>query len=200
MVALAILSACGGGLRQAQDEMSVAPTTAGLNATYIGRMLSVNGRPVTAARLSPVPSYAAFLPDRHKKSKTYEYVINDYGSYASIFDYPKSTKQIGKINNVGGQGCTNVLYGYGKKTFWIVAASNQIEEFQVPKKPIKTLSVSYSFPSSCAMDTNGDLAVGVLYASGAGGGEVFKYPAGGSPTDIFSGTFDVPLGVVAVEN
>ncbi len=173
VVALAILSACGGG-------SPVAPSTAALNGTYIGRTLSVNGRPVTAARLSPLPRYATILPDRHKKSKTFEYVINDYGSYASIFDYPKSIQQIGTIDNVGGQGCTNVLYGYGKKTFWIVAGEDQITEYEVPQTPIKTLSVAYSFPSSCAMDTSGDLAVGILYASGPGGGDVviFKNASG----------------------
>jgi hypothetical protein len=173
MVALAILSACGGG-------SVAAPSTAALNATYVGRTLSVNGRLVTAARLSPLPRYATILPARHKKSKTFEYIFNDYGTYASIFDYPKSDQQIGKINGLGGQGCTNVLYGYGKKTFWNVGGQNQIEEFRVPQKLIKTLSVAYSFPSSCAMDTSGDLAVGILYASGAGGGDVviFKNASG----------------------
>jgi hypothetical protein len=187
MVALAILSACGGALpfdfaqgRLTQGDMAVAPSTAALNGTYTGRTLSVNGRPVTAARLSPLPSYATILPDRHTKSKTYEYVLNDYGSYASIFDYPKSVQQIGTIDGLGGQGCANVLYGYGKKTFWNVGGQNQISEFEVPKKPIKTLSVAYSFPSSCAMDTSGDLAVGILEASGPGGGDVviFKNASG----------------------
>jgi hypothetical protein len=173
MVALAILSACGGG-------SAVAPSTAALNGTYIGRTLSVNRRPVTAARLSPLPSYATILPDRHKKSKTFEYVFSYYGTYASIFDYPKSDQQIGSIPGDGGQGCTNVLYGYGKKTFWNVGGQNQITEYKVPKTPIKTLSVAYSFPSSCAMDTSGDLAVGILEASGAGGGDVviFKNASG----------------------
>jgi hypothetical protein len=173
MVALATLSACGGG-------STVAPSTAALNVTYIGRMLSLNGRPVTAARISPLARYATLLPDRQKKSKTFEYVINDYGSYASIFDYPKSDQEIGMIDGLGGQGCTNVLYGYGKKTFWNVGGQDQIEEFKVPQKLIKTLSVNYSFPSSCAMDTSGDLAVGILYASGAGGGDVviFKNASG----------------------
>jgi hypothetical protein len=173
IVALAILSACGG-------TSAVAPSTATLNATYVGRTLSVNGRLVTAARVNPLPRYATIIPDRHTKSKTYEYVLNDYGSYASIFNYPKSVDQIGTINGLGGQGCTNVLYGYGKKTFWNVGGQRQIEEFKVPQKLIKTLSVAYSFPSSCAMDTSGDLAVGILYASGAGGGDVviFKNASG----------------------
>ncbi|MGP8101583.1 MAG: hypothetical protein ACLQHL_12640, partial [Candidatus Cybelea sp.] len=173
IVALAILSACGG-------TSAVAPSTATLNATYVGRTLSVNGRLVTAARVNPLPRYATIIPDRHTKSKTYEYVLNDYGSYASIFNYPKSVDQIGTINGLGGQGCTNVLYGYGKKTFWNVGGQRQIEEFKVPQKLIKTLSVAYSFPSSCAMDTSGDLAVGILEASGAGGGDVviFKNASG----------------------
>jgi hypothetical protein len=172
MVALAILSACAGS--------AVAPSSAALNLTYIGRTLSVNGRPVTAARLSPLPRYATILPDRHKKAKTFEYVINYYGSYASIFDYPKSVQQIGSINGAGGQGCTNVLYGYGKKIIWNVAGSNQITEYQVPQTPIKTLSVAFSFPSSCAMNTSGDLAVGILSASGSGAGDVviFKNASG----------------------
>jgi len=173
MAALAILSACGGS-------SAVAPSTAALNGTYVGRTLFVNGRPVTAARLSPLPTYATIVPDRHARAKDYEYVFNDYGTYASIFDYPKSSKQIGTINGLGGQGCTNVLYGYGKKRFWNVGGQDQIEEFRVPQKLLKTLSVNYFFPSSCAMNTSGDLAVGILYASGAGGGDVviFKNASG----------------------
>ena len=185
LVALAICSACGGALRQAQDDMAGAPSTAALDSTYIGRTLSVNGRLVTAARApSATPRYTTILPDRHAKSKTFEYIINKYGTYASIFDYPKSDKQIGTITNVGGQGCTNVLYGYGKKTFWIVAGPDQITEYKVPKKAIKTLSVSYSSvgsPSSCAMNTSGDLAVGILYGVGGGDIVIFK-GAGGSGT------------------
>ena len=112
LLALAILSACGGG-------SAVAPSTAQRNVRYVGKMLYVNGRPVTAARLSPMPRYATMVPDHHGKKK-YEYVFNYYGTYASIFDYPKSTQQIGQINGDGGQGCTNVLYGYGKKIMWNV--------------------------------------------------------------------------------
>ncbi|MGA9946183.1 MAG: hypothetical protein WBP75_14215 [Candidatus Cybelea sp.] len=176
LVAVAICSACGGG-------SAVAPSNAAVSGayTYVGRTLSVNGRLVTAARPpSSQPRYATILPDRHRRSKKFEYIINDYGSYASIFDYPKSSAMIGQINGVGGQGCTNVLYGYGKKIFWIVAANNQIEEFKVPQTPIKTLSVNYSFPSSCAMDASGDLAVGILYAAVKGGGDVviFKNASG----------------------
>ncbi len=173
LVAVAICSACG--------TSAVAPSTATIDATYVGRTLFVDGRPVTAARLpNPLPRYATILPERHAKN-TYEYIINDYGTYAGIFDYPKSDKEIGEIKDVGGQGCTNVLSGYGKKTFWIVAAYNQITEYKVPQKPLKTLSISYSSigsPSSCAMDSSGDLAVGILYGKGGGDVVIFKNASG----------------------
>jgi hypothetical protein len=35
--------------------------------------------------------------------------------------------------------------------------------------------------------------------AGNGDGEVFKYPAGGSAIAVFTGNFDVPLGVVAAK-
>jgi hypothetical protein len=142
----------------------------------------VNGRLVTAAHpnLNVLPRYATIVPDRPAKSK-FEYIINDYGTYASIFDYPKSSKEIGMITNVSGQGCTHVLYGYGKKTFWIVAAYNQITEYTLPKTPIKTLSDSVGMPSSCAMNSGGELAVGILNGSGAGDVVIYKN-ASGSPT------------------
>jgi hypothetical protein len=127
--------------------------------------------------LNPLRGYAGMVPDRPAKSK-FEYIINNYGTYAGIFDYPKSTEEIGKIANVGGQGCTHVLYGYGKKTFWIVAAHNQITEYAVPKKPIKTLSDSVGMPSSCAMDGSGDLAVGILNGPGAGDVVIYENARG----------------------
>src|SRR5579875_680513 len=115
-VALALCSACAGG-------PAASPSNAGSVVQYIGRTAVVNGRMVTAARpnVSALPRFMSIVPDSTAKSKYYEYTINFYGTYASIFDYPKSVNQIGTIENVGGQGCTNVLYGYGKKTFWIVA-------------------------------------------------------------------------------
>lgn len=183
LVALAICSACGG-----QSQGNMAPSNAAFKVEYIGRTASVNGRLVTAARpnLSPMPRYATIVPDGHRHKK-FEYTINFYGTYASIFDYPRSNKQIGTINNVGGQGCTNVLHGYGNKTFWIVAAYNQITEYTVPQTQIKTLSISDgSMPSSCAMDKSGNLAVGILdgpstgdvviFANASGSGKFIKTP------------------------
>jgi hypothetical protein len=174
VVALAICSACGGG-------STVAPSSAGLNPTYIGKTLFLNGRPVTAARLSPLPRYAELVPDK-SKSKTFEYTINYYQTYASIFDYPKSSAMIGQITGAGGQGCTNVLYGYGKKIIWNPGRTNdQINEYRVPHKLIKSLSLDYTFTSSCAMNKSGDLAVGILLGNSYGpGGQVviFKNATG----------------------
>jgi hypothetical protein len=166
---------------------AAAPSTGGLNYQYIGKMLFVNGRPVTAARLNPMPRYATMVPDRHKKSKTLEYVFNSYGTYASIFDYPKSVKEIGQIAGDGGQGCTNVLYGYGKKIFWNIGGQDQITEYRVPKTPIKTLSVTYSFPTSCAMDASGDLAVGIFFESrGKGGGDMVIFKNATEPGTVYT--------------
>jgi hypothetical protein len=172
LVALAICSACGGG-------SAGAPPTAALNDThYTGKILRVNGTPVTAARLNPMPRYATLVPDRITKSKNYEYISNNYGTYADIFDYPKSDRQVGKIEHVGGQACTNVLYGYGKHIFWIVQAHGRIIEYGVPKKQLKRLADSVGMPSSCAMNTNGDLAVGIFGGSGRGDVVIYKNASG----------------------
>ena len=182
---LAAFSACGGGT-------VVEPSTATANVEYVGHVVSMNGRPVAAELpdLHEAHRYASILPDRPatRGTKTYEYIINQYGSYATIFDYPTSDKQIGAISNVGGQGCTNVRYGYGKKTFWIVAGQNQITEYQVPKKVIKTLSTPGLAPSSCAMNSNGDLAVGILGGYPNGGGDVVIFKGASGTGRIISNT------------
>ena len=93
---------------------------------------------------------------------------------------------IGQIDGAGGQGCTNVLYGYGKKIIWNAGRTNDlITEYKVPSnKVLKTLSLGYTFTSSCGMNTNGDLAVGVLLGNsyGAGGQVVIFKNATGSGT------------------
>ena len=156
-----------------------APSTASFNATHVGKTLWVNGRPVTAARLNPSPTYATIVPDRSAKH-FFEYVISFYQTYASIFNYPKSNKMIGQLDGAGGQGCTNVLYGYGKKIIWNAGRTNNvITEYKVPgNKVLKTLPLDYSVTSSCAMNTSGDLAVGILAGSGRGDIVVFKGASG----------------------
>jgi len=174
VVALVTVSACASG-------SAVAPSAATLTASHVGRTLLVNARPVTAERLNPLPRYAELVPDK-SNSKNYEYVINDYGSYASIFNYPKSTNMIGQLNGLGGQGCTNVLYGYGKKIIWNPGRTNElINEYKVPNTLIRSLSLDYKFTSSCAMNAGGDLAIGILLGNSYGpGGQVviFKNATG----------------------
>jgi hypothetical protein len=170
LVALAVCSACGGS--------TASPSSAAINARYVGKMLYVNGTPVTAARLNPMPRYATIVPDRITNSKHYEYISNNYGTYADIFDYPKSNQQIGSIHRIGGQACTNVLYGYGKQIFWIVQAHGRITEFGVPKKELKRLADSVGMPSSCAMNTQGDIAVGIFGGSGRGDVVIYKNASG----------------------
>src|ERR1700678_285235 len=135
--------------------------------------------PSSVASGGPVTDPAAAA-----QSKYFDYIDNDYGTYASIFNYPTGDKQIGTIKNVGGQACTNVLYGYGKKIIWIVAGPKQISEYQVPSNLLKTLSVSTgNSPSSCAMNASGDLAVGLLEGPLKGSIVIFK-GAKGSGTYI----------------
>lgn len=163
LVALATCSACGGTLRQSQDGMGIMPSSVARESGYSDR---------------------ANVAGSDGGSKIFEYIVDNYGSYASIFDYPKSLKQIGKIQNVGGQACTNALNGYGKHIFWIVAGSDQITEYAVPKTPIKTLSVpANEMPSSCALDPAGDLVVGILSGMHSGDLVIFKN-ASGSGTDV----------------
>ena len=184
-VAVAIVSACA-------TNSPAVPQGAGLNASYVGKMLFLNGRPTTAAGLNPLPSYSRLVPLKKSMSKDYEYIFNTYGTYAGIFDYPKSAAMIGKIKGLGGQGCTNVLYGYGKGIFWNAGRTNNlITEYKVgSNKVLKTLSLSYMYTSSCAMNTSGDIAIGVLLGNSSYGGQVavFKNASG-------SGTvYQTPLG------
>lgn len=169
VVALGVVSACGSG-------STVAPSAAPFKMNYVGKTLFVNGAPTTAARLNPSPRYAQLVPD--SKRGDYEYVINFYGSYASIFNYPTSNQMIGQLQGAGGQGCTNVLHGYGKNILWNAGRTNNvITEYAVPSnKVLKTLPTAFMFTSSCSMNKAGDLAVGVLLGNDYGpGGQVVIY-------------------------
>lgn len=180
VAALALSSACAGGSAIAPS--NGGPSSGGMHVRFANGMAYVNGRPVTAARphASARSPYAVLLPDRLETAplRTYEYIINDYGTYASIFRYPKGKDQVGSINDVGGQGCTNVLYGYGVRTFWIVAADNQITKYRVPKRPLRSLSDSVGMPSSCAMNIAGDLAVGILDGTDSGAIVIYRHSKG----------------------
>jgi len=172
IAAFALCSACSGA--------SVgAPSTATFDGgEYHGKILWIAGRPVTAARLNPMPRYATIVPDQIPKSNHYEYISNNYSTYADIFDYPQSDEAVGTIDHVGGQACTNVLYGYGKRVFWIVQAHGRIIEYRVPNKFVRKLGDAVGMPSSCAMNTDGDLAVGIFGGTGRGDVVVYKGATG----------------------
>jgi hypothetical protein len=175
VVALALVSACAGG-------STVSPSAATPSITRVGKTLFVNGRPITAERLNPLPRYAQLVPDA-SKAKDYEYIFNDYGSYGSIFNYPTSINMIGQLDGAGGQGCTNVLSGYGKNIFWNAGRTNNVmTEYQVPDKQIETLPIDYDYTSSCAMNAKGDLAVGILLSNsyGSAGQQVIFQKAKGT--------------------
>jgi hypothetical protein len=57
-------------------------------------------------------------------------------------------------------------------------------------------TVQFSGVGDCAQTW---IVAGQMYCGDAGNndGDVFKYPAGGSPTATFTGNFDVPLGATA---
>lgn len=181
VVALAVVSACGGGSTVAPPAGSQS-VAASLKPHYVGKTLFLNGRPTTAARINPMPRYAKLIPNATQRG-TYEYVFNFYYSYASMFNYPTSTNMIGMLNGAGGQGCTNHLHGYGKNIMWNAGRTNNvITEYAVPSnKVLKTLSLNYQYTSSCAMNNDGDLAVGVLLSdsfSNAGQVVIFKGATG----------------------
>ncbi|MGC1380557.1 MAG: hypothetical protein WA814_05990 [Candidatus Baltobacteraceae bacterium] len=143
-----------------------------------------------------MPRFAELVPDKSKSQK-YEYIFNYYGSYGSIFDYPKSTSMVGQIAGAGGQGCTNALYGYGKRIIWNAGRTNDlVSEYKVPDKLLRTLFLPYTFTSSCAMNASGDLAVGILLGNSYGpGGQVviFKNAKGSGtlyPTPLAKEYFD----------
>jgi len=59
-------------------------------------------------------------------------------------------------------------------------------------------TVQFTGAGDCAQTW---IVKGLMYCGDAGNnaGEVFKYPAGGSPTATFTGSFDLPLGVTAAK-
>ena len=168
LVALAICSACGGG-------SAVAPSgSTGMSG--LG--------PIVAIRDIP-PS-----PDakKHHKAPAEQFISNFGSGSMAIFDYPKSDKQIGTISGVtSAQGeCTNVLFGTGKKTFWVtssVSGASPIDEYQVAKthKLVRSLQgASGDTLVGCAMSTTGDLAATSITN---GHVDIFK-GAKGTPTSL----------------
>ena len=101
-------------------------------------------------------------------SNDYEYIINDYGSYATQIQLSEEHFAGRSDSRRGWSGCTNAQFGYGKGIIWNAGRNGTsgnylITEYAVPSnKMIRSLTLSYEYTSSCAMNTSGDLAVGVL--------------------------------------
>ena len=134
--------------------------------------------PAPAAGVLSVEEVGALARGLPKRSNTFQYIANTRGNNVSILNYPQSDQQVGSISGVSGAWgeCTNVLYGSGRNTFWVVAAgSGSIEEFKVGgSTPVKTLTTSAGAPGGCAIDpTTRDMAVTILMS---GEGVIFKAP------------------------
>jgi hypothetical protein len=158
---------------------------------------------ITAAHPNPIAQQGGrfspdqFLPNKKKKKKqTYQYFSNLSIGTILEFDYPKGDASIGSISGVPlPQGeCTNVLFGSGKKTFWVTSSTSApgtIQEFKVGgTTPMATLQApSGDRPVGCAVDP----ATGNLVASIINNNHVDLYKkATGTPTvlsDPFVQTF-----------
>jgi len=159
--------------------------------SHVGKLTMVNGVLMTAAH----PNLAGLrggpmTPDKHHKKKKADQFISDFGNgVVDEFDYPKGDSSIGSISGISeAQGeCTNVLFGSGKKTFWVSASGSlTTDEFKVGgSSPIKTLNApSGDTPVGCAIDPKtGNLAstiindgAVVIYANASGAGTVSQSP------------------------
>ena len=185
VAALALCSACGGG-------SAVAPSTAALNGGYTAARSDLG---VHIVPMLDVPT----SPDAKRKPE--EQFISNYGnSYAKsstigVFEYPhRKDAQIGTIiGPPAAQGeCTNVLFGVGKKTFWVTSSAStpdSLYEFKVGGfSPIRTLSVpSGDTPVACAIDpSTGNLAAASLF-----NGKVTLFKgASGTGTDLQTPLFE----------
>jgi hypothetical protein len=192
-VKLAILTGYASGVAAAAAMMAGCSSSGGpsYNApsgvtqyiVHYPRTISINGMLITAAHPKlGVRNYVVPLtPEKQNKKKTlYQYEATS--SELLEFDYPKSDSPIGETGS-GVQGeCTNVIFGAGKKTFWVTASgTDQVDEFKVGgSMPIKTLTTpSGDVPVGCGMDP----ATGNLAATIINTGAVVVYPkASGSGT------------------
>ncbi|MGC2405839.1 MAG: hypothetical protein WA431_05470 [Candidatus Cybelea sp.] len=188
----AMLAACSsnGGSSLAP---SGASSTGAPMISRAGKLWMVNGVLMTAAH----PNLAGLRggpisPDKHHhhKKKKADQNISDFGNGdVEYFDWPKGTSPIGSATGISeAQGeCTNVLFGTGKKTFWVTASgTDQILELKEgASSATKTLTTpSGDVPVGCAIDPKtGTLAATiintgavVLYANASGSGTVSQTP------------------------
>jgi hypothetical protein len=165
-----------------------APSGVTQYRVHYPRTISINGMLITAAHPSfgarnrPVPMASE---QQNKKKTLYQYEATL--SELVEFDYPKSNSPIGEVSSGAQAECTNVIFGAGKKTFWVtVSGTDQIDEFKVGgSRPIKTLTTpSGDVPVGCGMDpATGNLAATiintgavVIYTKASGAGTVSQSP------------------------
>jgi len=186
----AMLAACS-----SNGGSSLAPSGASAGMpmiSHVGRITMVNGVMMTAAH----PNLAGLVrgghnpisPDRHKKKANQN--ISDFGNGdVEYFDWPTGTSPTGSATGISeAQGeCTNVLFGTGKKTYWVTASgTDQVLELKEDgTSAIKTLSTpSGDVPVGCAIDpktktlaaTIINTGAVVLYAHESGSGTVSQSP------------------------
>jgi len=187
----ALLAACS-----SNGGSSLAPsgTSAGMPMiSHVGRLTMVNGVLMTAAH----PNLAGLVRGGHpvispdkKKKKAANQNISDFGNgVVDYFDWPKGTTSTGDASGISeAQGeCTNVLFGTGKKTYWVTASgTDQVLELKEDgKSAIKTLSTpSGDVPVGCAIDPKTKTLAAtiintggvVLYTNEGGSGTVSQSP------------------------
>jgi hypothetical protein len=165
-----------------------APSGVTQYSVHYPRTIWINGMLITAAH----PNFGVrnhlvpLTPDKqNKKKRLYQYEATP--SELLEFDYPKSDSPIGEVGS-GAQGeCTNVIFGAGKKTFWVTASgTDQVDEFNVGgSRPIKTLTTpSGDVPVGCGMDpATGNLVATIIntgavvvYSKASGSGTVSQSP------------------------
>jgi hypothetical protein len=137
------------------------------------------------------------------KKPTYQFMATAGGIFQ--YDYPESVYPVRQFDGGAAGECADILYGAAKRNFWVtVSGSQSIEEFNVDgSSPIKTLTTSAGEPVGCAMDPiSGNLAATIIGNGPDGGnidGEVYKYPAGGSPVATLTGNIvGTPIGFIEV--
>lgn len=180
----ALLAACS-----SNGASSLAPSSStGMSGFgHVGRTLTYHGLMLTAEHPVLGAHGAPVSPERHRRHrrKPDQYISDFNNSEVFEFDYPKSDTSIGQISGVeNAQGeCTNVIYGVGKKTFWVTASGSEaVDEFDVGgTTPIKTLTTSAGEPVGCAINpANGDLAATIIST-----GQVVVWTnATGTPTTL----------------
>jgi hypothetical protein len=169
---------------------SLAPTGSGMSRLgHIGQVVTVDGHMQTAEH--PNLSGVRFVgPDVVKKKKVTDQNISNFGAAdVSVFDCPhKKCAQIQTVSGIqSAQGeCANVLFGSGKKTFWVtssVSGASPIYEYKVGKTDKQVAGATLQGASGdtivgCAMSTTGDLAATSI---NNGDVDIFK-GAKGTPT------------------